>query len=77
MYDINAANAPQFPTKEQRAQFAQDLSTEGVDAIVLPDRDQTEALLSSLESLFGVADRVGGVYVWDVRKDRTPGQTTG
>ncbi len=67
LYDVNAANAPQLATPDQRTQFAADLRTERVDAVVLPLREQTEALLASLEPLFGIPDEVGGVYVWDVR----------
>ncbi len=67
LYDINAANAPELATPEQRSQFAADLRTEEVDAVVLPHREQAEALLTSLEPLFGPPDEVGGVYVWDVR----------
>ncbi len=70
LYDVNAANEPMFATKDQRDQFALDLRTERVDAIVLPERTQTQALLSSLEPLFGIPDHVGGVYVWDVRAFR-------
>jgi len=70
LYDINAANAPATASPQQRAQFDRDLATEDVDAVVLPDREQTPALLPSLIGLFGTPDRVGGVYVWDVRAFR-------
>ncbi len=73
LYDVNAANEPSLATAEQRAQFAKDLRTERVDAIVLPDRLQTPALLTSLESAFGLPQRVGEVYVWDVRGARASG----
>ncbi len=73
LYDVNAANKPSLASAQQRAQFAEDLRTERVDAIVLPDRDQTPALLASLESAFGVPERAGEVYVWDVREDRLTG----
>ena len=70
LYDITAADAPVFATQPQRDQFAVDLRTERVDAVVLPERTQTQALLSSLEPLFGIPDHVAGVYVWDVRAFR-------
>ncbi|MGG5261030.1 hypothetical protein [Phycicoccus avicenniae] len=59
---------------DQRAGFVTDLRAGRVDAVVLPeDRSAAAALRSSLTSLLGAPQRVGGVYLWDVR-ELTDGQ---
>jgi hypothetical protein len=56
------------PTPEEIARFEDDLRAARVDAIVLPEgRPSAQALLESLTAAFGSPERVGGVYVWDVR----------
>lgn len=59
---------------DERAGFVQDLRAGRVDAVVLPeDRPSAAALRTSITSVFGEPQRVGGVYLWDVR-ELTDGQ---
>ncbi|MGI5338837.1 dolichyl-phosphate beta-glucosyltransferase [Streptomyces sp. CA-181903] len=51
-----------------RRAFGRDLATWRADAIVLPPQDQGTPLRETLQRLTGRApERVGGVWVWDVR----------
>ncbi len=66
--DVANDDAVPAPTAEQVAVFEDDLRAGRVDAIVLPeDGPSVGSLLASLTEAFGSPERVGGVYVWDVR----------
>jgi len=67
LYDVNAANAVMPATEAQRLQFLQDLRTWRTDTVVLPMREQTDALRDSLVTVLGEPQQVEDVLVWDVR----------
>lgn len=67
LYDVNAANAVTPATETQRRQFLADLGAWRTDSVVLPMREQTNALRDSLVTVLGEPERVEDVYVWDVR----------
>jgi hypothetical protein len=69
---LQGAELPVGP--EERAGFVEDLRAGRVDAVVLPeDRPAAPALLASITSVLGEPQRLGGVYLWDVR-ELTDGQ---
>jgi hypothetical protein len=66
--EVAESDTASAPTPEELALYRQDLGSARVDAIVLPeDRPSAGSLLASLSSAFGAPQRLGGVYVWDVR----------
>ncbi len=67
--EVALADVPLPPGPSERAGFVEDLRAGRVDAIVLPvDRPGAAALRSSLAGVFGAPQRLGGVYLWDVRE---------
>lgn len=69
---LQGAELPVGP--DERAGFVEDLRAGRVDAVVLPeDRPSATALRASITAVLGDPQRVGGVYVWDVR-ELTDGQ---
>ncbi|MBD3784496.1 MAG: glycosyl transferase, partial [Micrococcales bacterium] len=68
MLEIAQADQPMPLGTAEKSAFTADLRAGRVDAIVLPeDRPAAESLRTSLVSVFGEPQRVGGVYLWDVR----------
>ncbi|WP_404381181.1 hypothetical protein LL946_12695 [Knoellia locipacati] len=67
LYDVNAANVVTPATEGQRQQFIEDLGAWRTDSVVLPMREQTNALRDSLVTVLGEPEQVEDVYVWDVR----------
>ncbi len=66
---IAQADVPMPVGAAERAGFVEDLRAARVDAIVLPeDRPAAGSLRSSLVTAFGEPQRLGGVFVWDVRE---------
>lgn len=70
LYDVTATNTARSATPEEVEQFRADLRAWQADAVVLPQRAETAALLASLGSFLGPPDAVAGVLVWDVREFR-------
>ena len=66
--DVAADDTVRAPSAEELAAYEEDLRAGRVDALVLPEgRPSARSLLESITAAFGTPDRVGGVYVWDVR----------
>ena len=66
--DVAADDTMRAPGAEELAAYEEDLRAGRVDAIVLPEgRPSARSLLESITAAFGTPERVGGVYVWDVR----------
>ncbi len=69
LHDVATEDVASLPGPEEVARFEQDLRAARVDAVVLPEgRPSVGPLLTSLTAAFGSPERLGGVYVWDVRK---------
>lgn len=67
LWAIADGKAPPSPTAAEVEQFRADLAAWRVDAMVLPERAETPALLAGLTEAFGPPRQLGGVYVWDAR----------
>ena len=65
--EVAASGVPRAPSVVELEQFEADLRAWRTDAVVLPERAETQALLHSLTPWLGQPEAVGGVSVWDVR----------
>jgi hypothetical protein len=65
---ISESGVARTADEAQVQQFRADLRAGRVDALVLPEaRTDAPVLLASVTSALGAPERIGGVYVWDVR----------
>ncbi len=65
--EIDRDGTARVTTSVQRAQFLADLAAWRTDLVVLPPRDRSEVLRTSVESVLGPGTDAGGVTFWDVR----------
>lgn len=65
--EVGRSGVPRMATGSDRERFLADLRAWQTDLVVLPPRDNQQALLTSAESVLGPGSSVGGVVIWDVR----------